>query len=422
MGFSTKASILAAALLATAAHGHMIMKSPVPYGKATLNNSPLEPDGSDFPCKQRSGVYVKDGAPNVMAIGEQQTLSFTGSAVHGGGSCQIALSTDTQPTKDSKWMVIKSIIGGCPASVPGNLPEDANGSGASTFQYSIPAGIAPGEYALSWTWFNKVGNREMYQNCASVTVTAATKKRYVPAPKSAKRQTSFPDLFRCNLGDGCVTPANVDIIFPNPGAEVQSVGAGPFSQMPGGAGGAAGQGPPQTPATATAAETQVPSAATTPPAYNGGQGGGPAATATGFASGFGGNGSGGNGGGNGGSNGGSNGSNGGGGGLYTVSAGNFAEGASSQGPVTPVTIETPAPTAAADSGSSAGGCEVGSWDCQDSGTSFRRCVSGGTWSATIDMAAGTKCVPGISAEFAEVVGKVKKRHHSHHFRFLDSFH
>lgn len=407
MGFS---SILAAALLATAAHGHMIMKTPVPYGKTTLNNSPLLADGSDFPCKQRSGVYVQDGAPNVMAIGEQQTLSFTGSAVHGGGSCQIALSTDTQPTKDSKWMVIKSIIGGCPASVPGNLPDDPNGSGASTFQYSIPDGIAPGDYAISWTWMNRIGNREMYQNCGPVTVTQGVKKRYAPAPKSAKRQTSFPDLFLCNIGNGCVTPANVDIIFPNPGANVQSVGAGPFSQMPGGAGGAAGQGPPQTPATATAAETQAPSAATAPPA----------ATATGFASGFGGNG-GGNGGN--GSNGGSNGGgNGGGGGLYTVSAGNFAEGASTQSPVTPVTIETPAPTAAADSGSSSGGCEVGSWDCQDSGTSFRRCVSGGTWSATIDMAAGTKCVPGVSANFAEVVGKVKKRHHSHHFRFFESFH
>ena len=51
-----------------------------------------------------------------MAVGSQQSLSFTGSAVHGGGSCQISLTKDLKPTKDTDFRVILSIEGGCPAS------------------------------------------------------------------------------------------------------------------------------------------------------------------------------------------------------------------------------------------------------------------------------------------------------------------
>lgn len=51
-----------------------------------------------------------------MAVGSQQTLSFTGSAVHGGGSCQLSLTKDLKPTKDTDFRVILSIEGGCPAS------------------------------------------------------------------------------------------------------------------------------------------------------------------------------------------------------------------------------------------------------------------------------------------------------------------
>ena len=92
-----------------------------------------------------------------MAVGSPQTLSFTGSAVHGGGSCQVSLTKDLEPTKDSDFRVILSMEGGCPASAAGNLGEDPNGSGASTFKYSIPKDVSPGQYTLAWTWFNKIG-------------------------------------------------------------------------------------------------------------------------------------------------------------------------------------------------------------------------------------------------------------------------
>ncbi|KAL8871435.1 MAG: hypothetical protein Q9174_002732 [Haloplaca sp. 1 TL-2023] len=234
-------SFLAAATIAliSGANGHMLLKTPAPYGAASLNNGPLEENGSDFPCKQRAGVYDAPATKNVMPIGVPQTLSFTGSAVHGGGSCQVSLTKDLKPTKDSKWMVIHSIEGGCPAATAGNLPENSNGDGAGKFQYKIPDGINAGEYTLAWTWFNKVGNREMYMNCAPITVTGGKGKRdeedtqYYNATEEFgsedlfKRQATFPDMFVANIGDHCKVPEGTDVMFPNPGASVEKKGTDP---------------------------------------------------------------------------------------------------------------------------------------------------------------------------------------------------
>ncbi|CAF9915976.1 MAG: hypothetical protein HETSPECPRED_002697 [Heterodermia speciosa] len=217
------------------ASAHMIMKTPTPYGASSMTNGPLAADGSDYPCKQRPGVYDKGSASNTMAVGSPQTLSFTGSAVHGGGSCQLSLTKDLKPTKDTDFRVILSIEGGCPANTAGNLPPDEHGSGASTFQYSIPQDVAPGDYTLAWTWFNKLGNREMYMNCAPITVTGGSKKRNALAYDSednlfAKRDLStLPKMFTANIqsvsGD-CHTVKSSDLAFPDPGAVVQKKGNG----------------------------------------------------------------------------------------------------------------------------------------------------------------------------------------------------
>ncbi|KAL8919551.1 MAG: hypothetical protein Q9208_006743 [Pyrenodesmia sp. 3 TL-2023] len=229
---------MAFALLSTT-NAHMEMKTPSPFGAASMNNSPLDPSGSDFPCKQRPGVYEPPATKNVMPIGVPQTLSFKGSAVHGGGSCQISLSKDAKPTKESKWMVIHSIQGGCPAKAAGNLGDDANANVAAQFQYKIPPGIAPGEYTLAWTWFNKIGNREMYMNCAPITVTGGGKTRRdvqdchgssnttntYASDEIFKRDTSFPEMFKANMpSTDCETETEKDVKFPNPGQSVENAG------------------------------------------------------------------------------------------------------------------------------------------------------------------------------------------------------
>ncbi|MCJ1466080.1 Esterase/lipase/thioesterase [Pseudocyphellaria aurata] len=224
---STKTILISAALgLASSVNAHMKMLTPIPFGNSTLNNFPLDASGSDFPCKQRQGVYDAEGAKNPpMAIGAPQTLSFLGGATHGGGSCQISLTTDKNPTKDTKWQVIHSIVGDCPSNFDGNQGESASDLGATKFQYTIPDGIKPGDYVLAWTWFNRIGNREMYMNCAPVTVTAGgSKKRSAKADMSnmSKRaDPSFPDMFKANIGNGCTTAEGGNVVFPDPGSSVQ---------------------------------------------------------------------------------------------------------------------------------------------------------------------------------------------------------
>ncbi|KAF2842128.1 lytic polysaccharide monooxygenase [Patellaria atrata CBS 101060] len=187
-------------LLGMPAHAHMKMSKPVPYGQDSLDTSPLS--GGNFPCKQRAGVYTVTSM-NDMLAGSDQTLEIAGGAAHGGGSCQISLSLDKEPTASSKFKVIHSIIGGCPGGKP-------------SYSFKIPDDMPNGEYTLAWTWFNKIGNREMYMNCAPVKVTGGC------SGNSAFDR--LPDMFVANIASTqCKTPEMVNVVFPNPGDSVETV-------------------------------------------------------------------------------------------------------------------------------------------------------------------------------------------------------
>jgi hypothetical protein len=352
------------------------MKTPTPFGKSTLNNSPLAADGSDFPCKQRTGVYDAEGASNTMAIGSPQTLSFTGSAVHGGGSCQVSLTTDKQPSKSTKWQVIHSIEGGCPArSADGNLADGT--SDADTYTFTVPDGIAPGDYTLAWTWFNRIGNREMYMNCAPVTVTAGgKKKREIERRKEAtlgftKRGGSFPDMFLANIGNGCTSADSKDLIFPDPGASLEKDGDPANLAAPSGNCGASVAAPAGTSGAAAPAATTstgaAPSAASSP-AGSPAAASSPAAAAPPAA--------------------------------QSPAAGAAPSAASSP----PAAAPSASPAAGGSTGGSTGGgltgaCTTeGTWNCLG-GSSFQRCASG-SWSPVQPMPAGVKCNAGQSQDLA----------------------
>lgn len=116
--------------------------------------------------------------------------SLTGGAYHDGGSCQASISEDNGVT----FKVIESYIGSCPLQ-----------SGGS-FTFNVPKETKSGEVLFAWSWFNKVGNREMYMNCAAVTIT-----------NGGSGLASFPDIFVANIDNDCGTEEGFDVYFPNPG-------------------------------------------------------------------------------------------------------------------------------------------------------------------------------------------------------------
>jgi hypothetical protein len=247
-------AVAACALLASSVNAHMVITSPVPYGQDSLSNAPLEPDGSDFPCKQRDGVYDM-GTMNEMKVGMPQTLSFKGGASHGGGSCQLSVTMDEKPDKNSKWKVIHSIIGSCPNGAAGNADGSPNYNGNPTFEYTMPKGMPNGKYTMAWTWFNKIGNREMYMNCAPIHVSGGADNNDV--------LDTLPDMFVANIGNGCEVCENQDFVFPQCGLNVETaaktaLGSSTIGSCPTGAAGSgsgsggSGSGPASSPAAPTA--------------------------------------------------------------------------------------------------------------------------------------------------------------------------
>lgn len=218
--------IIAISALAASASAHVIMDYPTPFGRATLNTSPLAP--ADFPCKQRNGVYALDKM-NQWDAGQTQTVSFNGTAVHGGGSCQFSITTDPEPTVKSQWKVIQSVVGGCPTGqYPGNAPEDHTREPSMTpvgggFPVTMPADIPDGRYTFAWTWVNKIGNREFYMNCAPIQVGSGSAS--ASTQSAAKALSALPDMFVINLPDTeCSSAEGEDFEFPNPGQNVVKSG------------------------------------------------------------------------------------------------------------------------------------------------------------------------------------------------------
>ncbi|OBT64131.1 hypothetical protein VE03_06281 [Pseudogymnoascus sp. 23342-1-I1] len=348
-------SIVATLGMASYANAHIKMTTPKPFGASSLTNDPLLGDGSDFPCKQSGGIYDAEGASNTMALGSTQPLNFVGSAVHGGGSCQISVTYDEKPVKDSVWKVIHSIEGGCPAQgVEGNLGGGPDTPVPDDYSFSIPDSLPTGKAVLAWTWFNKVGNREMYMNCAPIDITGRNSK--------SKRETAaydaLPDMFIANIDNGCGTKEGVDLQFPSPGNFVDKFGSGslrgPVGNCQAGSGSTGGSGSSeahfstQGSSSASSACTVLPSATAAP-----------VETAAPVVT------------------------------DVDVLANNTIAGSS----------ETAAGSPCPD--------QEGTWNCI-SGTTFQRCASG-EWSVVQSVAEGTTCEAGISQNIKFVnVAKPKR--------------
>lgn len=245
-----KATLILSGLLASTVSAHMQLSKPYPIrsplnkeGKGEKDYSytnPLSTSGSDYPCKG----YAKDDfeAVDTWAPGSSQEMTLEGSAVHDGGSCQLALTYDQGKT----FKVIESIEGDCPID--------------KKYQFDVPSDAPSGDALFAWTWFNKVGNREMYMNCAMITIGGSSNRNAAldsesreakEAPKQtlddkttekgpnnkANTQTtsakngfdSLPDLFVANVDQAgkCVTIEGEAVHFPKPGPKLIGKADGP---------------------------------------------------------------------------------------------------------------------------------------------------------------------------------------------------
>ncbi|KAK3945123.1 putative chitin domain 3 protein [Diplogelasinospora grovesii] len=404
--FFTKTFAASSGLFALSS-AHMLMNTPKPFSVPALHNGPLEASGSDFPCQAGStGTYSSAGVTNVMQLGSQQPLAFTGQATHGGGSCQVSITYDTAPTKNSVWKVIHSIEGGCPAkNTPGNMGNDAAAADPFTYSFPIPDNIPTGNATIAWTWLNKIGNREFYMNCAPVSLegTSGDKSNY----------DALPDMLVANIAPhtDCATTEGFDYKYPNPGQSVESfasdlvypVGNCGTTAAAGGSGSGSGSGSSSGSGSGTSATAAPPAASSVASSLPGGvfmtvptpsaaapssataiaSTGAPAATST-----------------------------------PTSANANPA-------PAQPTASSTsPQPTASSGSGSGSGSTTTtttgaqtagsacspeGQWNCVG-GTSYQQCAAG-TWSVVMQLAAGTKCTPGQSTaiNIEAASGKMARR-------------
>lgn len=224
MHLSQLASLLSIAALVTA---HGVMIEPHPYNLETaplLQVAPLSAE-LPFPCQGRTEHAEKR---TTLTAGTTQTVKFWIAAVHGGGSCQFSVTYDYPPPADpAQWKTIYTIIGDCPAKAAGNLPtveqdkdgrengpQCGNDSGSECvrqFEIPIPKGIRNSENAtFAFTWFNKIGNREMYMNCAPVAIVGGTDDKEL--------MDSLPPVFQANTPGTCTTGESGQVLnIPNPG-------------------------------------------------------------------------------------------------------------------------------------------------------------------------------------------------------------
>ncbi|KAJ6781341.1 hypothetical protein PWT90_03461 [Aphanocladium album] len=200
-------------LLSTVCSAHMQMSWPPPfrskYNPYTTSvdydmTSPLSASGSNYPCKGYHSLLSTPQGRSVVTWQPGQTYNMTivGGATHGGGSCQASLSYD----RGASWTVIHSYVGGCP------LKAD--------WSFTLPNDTPAGDNVLfAWSWFNKIGNREMYMNCAHVTIAGG---RYIAKRSPADPFAGRPAIFAGNVGNGCGTTEGCDLKFPKPGPDVDN--------------------------------------------------------------------------------------------------------------------------------------------------------------------------------------------------------
>ena len=94
------------------------------------------------------------------------------------------------------------------------------GSPLPPLEYTVPVGLPSGKATIAWTWFNRVGNREIYMRCHKATVEGEG--------TDMSGFTQLPDMFVANIPalTTCKTVEGLNMRFPNPGQDKLGEGDG----------------------------------------------------------------------------------------------------------------------------------------------------------------------------------------------------
>lgn len=107
----------------------------------------------------------------------------------------------------------------------------------TAWTFTLPNDTPAGDALFAWSWFNQIGNREMYMNCARVTITGRSSRRSVEERRQQLQEqqprqeetrspsdpiSSRPAIFVANVNNGCGTLEGADVLFPHPGPDVDN--------------------------------------------------------------------------------------------------------------------------------------------------------------------------------------------------------
>lgn len=144
---------------------HLQMSAPAPR-RSKFSTAYQQAGTVDYDMSTPLGIYPCKGYPKgpvtaTYAAGSNIAVSIDGSANHGGGHCQFALSYDNGNT----FVVIHTIGDG----------ECVKTAAPYTYQIPLPATTPSAtSVTFAWTWINAIGNREFYMNCADISITGST--------------------------------------------------------------------------------------------------------------------------------------------------------------------------------------------------------------------------------------------------------
>ncbi|KAK6343753.1 hypothetical protein TWF730_011341 [Orbilia blumenaviensis] len=204
MRLITVSTAILATIRTVSGHASMIEPKPINFDLDPDYNAPLAPGFSNFPCKGYHREAFQATAQWKAGQDGSFTLNTKSIAAHGGGSCQASISHDGGKT----FQVLHSFIGDCPRAAEDNKVLNDN----QTFTFKIPEDEPAGEAIFAWTWFNTIGRREMYMNCAFVTIENDN-----PVSGIQPRPAMFVGTLSKDESEECSTPEGTNLEFPDPG-------------------------------------------------------------------------------------------------------------------------------------------------------------------------------------------------------------